>query len=550
MGMASANVHCTNSTDKPISYANNSSLQKKALLKTRPFLEDAIKDMLSKILPVTCIKVADLGCASGPNTFLPTYEIMNTITRFCRQSHRESPELQVFLNDLPHNDFNNVFRSVPAFHARLLQDKGVPSGACFITGVAGSFHQRLFPSKSIHFVHSSYCLQWLSKVPKGVENNKGNIYISKLSPPNVCKAYLKQFQNDFSNFLRSRSEEMINGGRMLLTLVGRSIIDPTSKDCCSLWDLLAKSLLDLVDQGLVDESDVDSFNKSFYYPCKEEVREIIEKEGSFVLDKIETFEMNWDFEDDDCNKHFVFEKSKSGQNVADCIRAITESVLANHFGDIIIDELFTRYAQHISPDAASSEESDSGSPLDTQRILNVDSFDNINAIFSGKSKGGNDNVGEAYSLNSLGECELNGVVGGVDGNKKVVEERKNDFTDVIGTPITVNEEERRTINGMGVDNENTSAMGFNTVVIGQVEAPFEDRRTSPNDLLSFEPALSQNPDQTVDLGVDAANFGTIPSWAETIDNILKHMNRITFVFRTLKKKNLGIQTTRFLTSQK
>ncbi|KAK8545099.1 hypothetical protein V6N13_066407 [Hibiscus sabdariffa] len=353
--MASANVHCTNSTDKPISYANNSSLQKNVQSKTRSFLEDAIKDMLNKILPVTCIKVADLGCASGPNAFLPTYEIMNITTRFCQQSHLDSPELQVFLNDLPHNDFNTVFRSVPAFHARLLQDKGVPSGACFIAGVAGSFHQRLFPCKSIHFVHSSYCLHWLSKVPKGVENNKRNIYISKLSPSNVSKAYLEQFQNDFSNFLRFRSEEMINGGRMLLTLVGRSIIDPTSKDCCSLWDLLAKSMLDLVDKGLVDESDVDSFNMPYYFPCKEEVREIIEKEGSFVLDKIGTFEMNWDFEDDDCSKHFVFEKSKSGQNVADCVRAVLESMLADHFGGIIIDELFTRYAQHVGEHLSSEK---------------------------------------------------------------------------------------------------------------------------------------------------------------------------------------------------
>ncbi|KAK8510150.1 hypothetical protein V6N12_008025 [Hibiscus sabdariffa] len=160
----------------------------------------------------------------------------------------------------------------------------------------------------------------------------------------------------------------------------------------------------------------------------------------------------------------------------------------------------------ISQDAASSEESDSGSPLVTQKILNVDSVDNINVIFSGKSEGGNDNVGEAYPLNSLGECDLNGVVGGVDRNKKVVEERKIDFTDVIGTPITVNEEERRTVNGKGVDNESTSAMRFNTVVIGQEDAPFEVRRTSPNDPLSFEPALSQNSDQSVDLGAAAANF--------------------------------------------
>ncbi|GMI84176.1 hypothetical protein like AT5G66430 [Hibiscus trionum] len=346
--MASATVHCTNANDKQISYANNSSLQKKVLLKTRPFLEDTIKNMLTKILPVTCIKVADSGCASGPNAFLPAYEIMNTITRICQKSHHESPELQVFLNDLPHNDFNAVFRSVPAFNSRLSEYKGDLRGPCFIAGVPGSFYQRLFPSKSIHFVHSSYSLQWLSKVPKGVENNKGNIYISKLSPPNVAKAYLEQFQNDFSKFLRFRSEKMISGGRMLLILVGRSIIDPTSKDCCSLWDLLAKSLLDLVDKGLVDESDLDSFNTSYYYPCKEELREIIEKEGSFVLDKIETFKVNWDFEDDDCNKKFTFKKNKSGQNVTNCIKTITKPTLISHFRDIIIDELFTKYAQHVS----------------------------------------------------------------------------------------------------------------------------------------------------------------------------------------------------------
>ncbi|MBA0779036.1 hypothetical protein Gotri_003319, partial [Gossypium trilobum] len=39
-------------------------------------------------------------------------------------------------------------------------------GLGFIAGVASSFYQRLFPSNSIHFVHSSYCLHWLSKVDK------------------------------------------------------------------------------------------------------------------------------------------------------------------------------------------------------------------------------------------------------------------------------------------------------------------------------------------------------------------------------------------------
>ncbi|PPE01037.1 hypothetical protein GOBAR_DD02002 [Gossypium barbadense] len=179
------------------------------------------------------------------------------------------------------------------------------------------------------------------------EDNKGNLYIAKTSHPNVSKAYSEQHRNDFSRFLRFRSEEMITKGRMLLTFIGRSITDPTSKDCCTIWDLFTKSLLDLVAEGLVCESDVDSFNVPYYYPCKEEVREIIEKEGSFVLNKLEIFEVNWDFEDDVCNENFVLEKTKSGRNVANCILAITESMIASHFGDTIIDDLFSRFAQHV-----------------------------------------------------------------------------------------------------------------------------------------------------------------------------------------------------------
>ncbi|GMI84178.1 hypothetical protein like AT3G11480 [Hibiscus trionum] len=344
MAMASVNVLCMNPKDRDISYANNSSLQKNVLLKTRPFLEDTIKDMLTKILPVTCIKVADLGCASGPNAFFPTYEIIDTIARICQESHRDSLELQVFLNDLPQNDFNTVFRSVPAFNARLEEDPKVP---CFVAGVAGSFYERLFPSKSIHFVHSSYSLHFLSKVPRGLENNKGNIHIADSSPPNVSEAYSQQFRKDFSKFLCFRSQEMIGGGRMLLTLIGKSSVGCNSKDNCSLWKLLTKSLLDLVVEGLVHESAVDSLNMPYYYPCEEELREIIEEEGSFTLDRTENFEVNWDFEDNDCNENFVFEKGRSGQNVANLIRAITEPMLASYFGKIIIDDLFLRYAQHV-----------------------------------------------------------------------------------------------------------------------------------------------------------------------------------------------------------
>ncbi|GMI84179.1 hypothetical protein like AT5G38020 [Hibiscus trionum] len=163
--------------------------------------------MLSKILPVTCIKVADLGCASGPNAFSPTNEIMDTIIRVCQQSHKKLPEIQVFLNDPPDNDFNDVFRSVPAFNSKLSEDKGDLRGPCFVAGAPGSFYERFFPSKSIHFVHSSYCLHWLSKVPKGVENNKGNIYISKSSPPQRLFGAISKRFLEFSTISFRRNDK-------------------------------------------------------------------------------------------------------------------------------------------------------------------------------------------------------------------------------------------------------------------------------------------------------------------------------------------------------
>jgi len=51
--------------------------------------------------------------------------------------------------------------------------------------------------------------------------NKGNIYISRTSPPSVYEAYFKQFERDFKYFLKSRFEELTSDGMMALTFVGR-----------------------------------------------------------------------------------------------------------------------------------------------------------------------------------------------------------------------------------------------------------------------------------------------------------------------------------------
>ncbi|XP_042477261.1 probable jasmonic acid carboxyl methyltransferase 2 [Macadamia integrifolia] len=335
------------------SYACNSKLQKLVITKAKPVLIESISDLYTTNLP-PCLRVADLGCSSGPNALLVISEIIEAIDQICHQLNRNMPEFQVFLNDLPSNDFNTIFKTLPSFHEQLKKEKGEKFGPCSITGLPGSFYDRLFPSSSIDFLHSSYSLHFLSQVPPMAESNKGNIYLVKTSPPSVLKAYLEQFQKDFSLFLSLRSKEITPGGRMVLTMLGRRSEDPFGKECY-FWELLSKSLIDLVSEGLIEEAKVDSFNLPFYMPSTKELEAIVCAEGSFYLDQLEIFDINWDTSDDDDNKELISDRFISGQKVAKCIRAVAEPLIACHFGDAIIDLLFSKYMEYVSDHLSRSE---------------------------------------------------------------------------------------------------------------------------------------------------------------------------------------------------
>ena len=92
---------------------------------------------------------------------------------------------------------------------------------------------------------------------------------------------------------------------------------------------------------------MDTFNLPYYNRYEGEVREIIGMEGSFDIDKLETFAINWDANDDINNKNFVFDRDQCGRNVANIARAVAEPMLVSHFGDDIMDELFKRYAEYV-----------------------------------------------------------------------------------------------------------------------------------------------------------------------------------------------------------
>ncbi|KAF5454431.1 hypothetical protein F2P56_024097 [Juglans regia] len=329
------------------SYANNSLFQKNGISMTKPITDDAITNLYCTISPKSLV-IADLGCSSGPNSLFVISELIKVVDELRQKLGHPSLEYQVLLNDLTGNDFNTIFKSLPSFQKKMSNQLGAGVCPIFISGVPGSFYSRLFPSKSLHFVHSSYSLNWLSQVPEQLENNKGNICVASRSPPIVLRAYHAQFQNDFSMFLSCRAEELVVGGRMVLTFLGRRSEDPSSKECCYIWELLALALNDLVSKGLIEEEIMNSFNIPLYSPSLSEVKSEVLKEGSFTIDHLETSEVNWIAYDSELMMNSPDAFFYGGYCVAKCIRAAVEPLLISHFGDAIIEEVFCRYREILS----------------------------------------------------------------------------------------------------------------------------------------------------------------------------------------------------------
>ncbi|XP_075507974.1 benzoate carboxyl methyltransferase-like [Primulina tabacum] len=343
--MESKKVLHMNKGDGETSYAKNSTLQKYAITKTWVILDETLKNMVdNEIFEECCFKMVDFGCASGPNTLLVASHIVDTLQNF----RDRFQEIQVFLNDLPDNDFNNLFKLLQNFY----KEKGTKmKQQCFVYGSPGSFYDRKFPSKSMHFAYSSYSIHWLSKVPEGLEDNKENIYIAMTSPAKVLEAYANQFRRDFSKFPSARGEEFVCGGRMVLSIVGRPIEDTSSIDENENGTILAEILHDMVVEGLIKKDDLYSFNVPIYTPCPQEVETIISDEGSFKLDRMDGYPVLWDPSQD--VEGLLFEKKRSAKVVADGVRAVLEPLMASHFGgnmsyNVVFEKYAEKLAEHLS----------------------------------------------------------------------------------------------------------------------------------------------------------------------------------------------------------
>lgn len=191
--------------------------------------------------PTSIICIADMGCSTGPNTFVAMQIIVDAIElQFQSQGlAAQIPEIQVFFNDQVTNDFNTLFKNLP------------PNRNYFAAGVPGSFRGRLFPRETIHLVHSSSSLNWLSMVPKEITDrtssawNKGRIHQTN-APKEVADAYATQYKMDLESFLHARAQELVDNGLMVLQIpVASDVILDSEVDPNKVFELMGTCLVDM-----------------------------------------------------------------------------------------------------------------------------------------------------------------------------------------------------------------------------------------------------------------------------------------------------------------
>ncbi|KAF3450094.1 hypothetical protein FNV43_RR06174 [Rhamnella rubrinervis] len=316
------------------SYAKNSDFQRKAIDVAKQLISKAIAQGLDvgDFNSTKSLGIADLGCSVGPNTFTAVDNIIEAV-----KSKYESqiPEFHVFFNDHVSNDFNLLFTSLP-------QDKQY-----YAAGVPGSFYDHVFPDASLHIVHSSSSLHWLSGVPKEVTNNnspafnKGRITYAN-SGDEVIRAFKAQNRKDMDRFLHARALEVVPGGLVILVFpYNPDGTHPSRIPINMSFGLIGSALMDLAGKGIVGEDKVDSFNMPVYVMHRHEVEAAVERNGCFSVVSMEILPK-------------VRENFSSNDSVVDEIvgraRSATEGIIKPHFGEDILDELFDVFRKKLAED--------------------------------------------------------------------------------------------------------------------------------------------------------------------------------------------------------
>ncbi|XP_068661025.1 gibberellic acid methyltransferase 2-like [Aristolochia californica] len=346
-------ILCMQGGDGDGSYAKNSEAPASAITLSKPLILEVIQSM--KLFPGDpSLRIADLGCATGYNTLATIELVVENLSHRYRVECNREPEFEAFFSDLPSNDFNSLFRSLPPAY-------GDKKQRYFAAGVPGSFYHRLFPKRKLHMALSLSALHWLSKIPEEVLDkrspawNKGRAWIDG-AKKEVVEAYARQSEEDLKAFLQCRREEIVEGGVLFILMAGRpgsekpenQLGDPDSRAKHPFTSYMDQAWQDLINEGLIVEEKMDAFNIPAYMRSVDEVKKAFDECVGFEIKTVEYRRLLEHSKEK--QEEWIRDPDSYGRAKTNMVRATLKPIVEAHLEPMLTEELFKRFEKRVSAD--------------------------------------------------------------------------------------------------------------------------------------------------------------------------------------------------------
>lgn len=157
------------------------------------------------------ITIADYGCAEGRNS----RRVTDLLTGELEASRH--PSVSIIRNDLAANDFSQLLKRAENPAATTTE---IPEFE-FIR--SGSFYNPVLPSGMVDVACCFSALHWLSASPESA-SLAGHVSCEASFEMNA--AFARQADNDWRAFLNCRADELAAGGRLVVSILGRTSGEP------------------------------------------------------------------------------------------------------------------------------------------------------------------------------------------------------------------------------------------------------------------------------------------------------------------------------------
>jgi hypothetical protein len=251
-------------------YDQHSTAQMASIAALRDWLEQAAAS-LPLPAPERPISILDLGSSEGRNAL----RMMEVLVAELRR--RTGQPLLTIYSDLPSNNFNQLF-------ANLEEARGAglfPAGT-YPAAVGGSFYGPLLPAGTVHLATSFNSLLWLDRLPAVpipdfvVYRRPQPARQAPAASAEATAAFRAQAEQDLVRFLKCRAEELVPGGKLLLTTPGDH---DNARTCDGLYDVLNDACLDLIAAGGLKREQYQRLTMPLYFRTVAELLAPLEPGG-------------------------------------------------------------------------------------------------------------------------------------------------------------------------------------------------------------------------------------------------------------------------------